>query len=120
MRMPRPIVRTMSRLTSMLGAVALATWALAATAIPVIELDARQVELLALRTTPATAATALAVDGLLGSIELPLEGTVAIASAMMMGDSPGPVIAAIASPKRIAGKDSSTSMTRMSSPSMRR
>ncbi len=64
----------------MLGAVALATWALAATAIPVIELDARQVELLALRTTPATAATALAVDGLLGSIELPLEGTVAVAS----------------------------------------
>lgn len=67
----------------MLSAAALAACALAAPAAPeiqIIDLDARQVELLALKTLPATAATALAVDGLLGSIELPLEGTVAIAS----------------------------------------
>ena len=73
----------MSRLTSLLCAVTLAMLAPAAGAAPAIqtiELDARQAELLALRTTPATAATALAVDGLLGSVELPLDGTVAIAS----------------------------------------
>jgi cobalt-zinc-cadmium efflux system membrane fusion protein len=73
----------MPRLTSILSAVALASYALTAPAAPamqLVELDARQVKLLAVRTTTATAATALAVDGLLGSVELPLEGTVAIAS----------------------------------------
>ncbi len=70
----------MSRLISLLGAVALAAHPLAAPAVQTIELDARQVSLMALRTTPATAATALVVDGLLGNVELPLEGTVAVAS----------------------------------------
>jgi cobalt-zinc-cadmium efflux system membrane fusion protein len=73
----------MPRLISLLGAVALAAHALAAPGAPevqTIELDARQVELMALRTAPATVAAALVVDGLLGSVELPLEGTVAVAS----------------------------------------
>jgi len=75
----------MSRLISLLGAVSLAVQALSAMAasppLPqTIELDARQAELLAVKTAPATAATALVVDGLLGNVELPLEGTIAVAS----------------------------------------
>jgi len=83
MPVSRSVIPTMPRLMSLLSAMALVAQALAppaASAGQTLELDARQVELLAVKTAPATAATTLVVDGLLGNVELPLEGTVAVAS----------------------------------------